>query len=90
MTGKTKSGFKFNIDDRILTDWRFTMALTKAQNSEGLEQLQGAQQMVALMLGEEGQAKLMEHIAKKNDGYVPAEAVMKEVQDIFESKTVKN
>ena len=46
--------------------------------------------MVSLMLGEEGLAKLMEHISKKNDGYVPAEAVMAEVQDIFESKIPKN
>ena len=90
MQGKTRTGFKFNIDDRILTDWRFTMALTKCQNGKGIEQLTGAQEMVTLMLGEEGSKALMEHISKKNDGYVPAEAVMEEVKDIFESKIPKN
>lgn len=90
MEGKTRTGFKFNVDDRILMDWRFTMALTKCQNGKGIDQLTGAQEMVSLMLGEEGLAKLMEHISKKNDGYVPAEAVMEEVKDIFESKIPKN
>lgn len=90
MEGKTKTGFDFNIDDRILTDWRFTMALTKCQNGKGMEQLTGAQEMVSLMLGEEGFNALMEHISKQNDGYVPAEAVMAEVKDIFESKIPKN
>ena len=90
MEGKTRTGFKFKVDDRILMDWRFTMALTKCQNGKGIEQLTGAQEMVSLMLGEEGLAKLMEHISKKNDGYVPAEAVMAEVKDIFESKIPKN
>ena len=90
MEGKTKTGFDFNIDDRILTDWRFTMALTKCQNGKGMEQLTGAQEMVSLMLGEEGFNALMEHISKQNDGYVPSEAVMAEVKDIFESKIPKN
>ena len=36
MQGETRTGFKFDVDDRILTDWRFTMALTKAQNGKVL------------------------------------------------------
>lgn len=90
MQGETKTGFKFDIDDRILSDWRFTMALTKSQNGKGLDQLAGAQDMVSLMLGEEGLERMMKHISDQNDGYVPAEAVMAEVKDIFESKIPKN
>ena len=90
MQGKTRTGFEFNIDDRILTDWRFTMALTKCQNGQGIDQLSGAQEMINLMLGEEGFKALMDHISKNNDGYVPAEAVITEVKDIFESKIPKN
>ena len=90
MQGKTKSGFAYDIDDRILTDWRFTMAITKCQNSEGIKQLEGAQEMVRLLFGDEGFSKFMEHIASQNDGFVPAEVVMAEVQEIFESKIPKN
>ena len=90
MQGKTKTGFEFDIDDRILTDWRFTMALTRCQNGRGIDQLAGAQDMVSLMLGEDGLDRMMKHISKNNEGYVPAEAVMAEVQDIFESKIPKN
>lgn len=90
MQGKTSTGFKYDIDDRILTDWRFAMALSKCQNSKGMDQLAGAQEMVSLMLGEDGLSDLMNHISKKNDGFVPAEAVMAEVKDIFESKIPKN
>ena len=90
MQGKTRTGFEYNIDDRILTDWRFTTALTKCQNGKGMDQLAGAQEMVSLMLGEEGLERMMKHISDNNEGYVPAEAVMAEVQDIFESKIPKN
>lgn len=89
MQGTTKSGFEFNIDDRILTDWRFTMALTKCQK-EGMAQLEGCQDMVRMMLGEEGLEKFMKHIADQNDGFVPANVVMSEIQEIFESKIPKN
>ena len=90
MQGKTSTGFKYDIDDRILTDWRFTMALSKCQNGTGMDQLTGAQEMVSLMLGKDGLSDLMNHISEKNDGYVPAEAVMAEVKEIFESKIPKN
>lgn len=90
MQGKTKTGFEYEVDDRILTDWRFTMALTRCQNGKGIDQLAGAQDMVSLMLGEDGLDRMMKHIAELNEGYVPAEAVMAEVQDIFESKIPKN
>jgi len=90
MQGKTSTGFEYDIDDRILTDWRFTMALSKCQNGKGMDQLTGMQEMVSLMLGEDGLSDLMNHISEKNDGYVPAEAVMAEVKEIFESKIPKN
>ena len=89
MQGKTKSGYKYDIDDRVLTDWRFVEALTECQNGEGMKQLEGAKTMIRLMFGKDYD-KFMEHLAKKNDGFVPAEAVMAEIQEIFESKIPKN
>ena len=90
MQGTTSTGFQFDIDDRILSDWRFTMALTKCQNGKGIDQLAGAQDMVLLMLGEDGLNRMMQHISDLNEGFVPAEAVMTEVREMFESKIPKN
>lgn len=91
MQGKTKSGFAYKCDDRVLTDWRFTMAVSKTQSGDGFEKLEGAQKMIQMLLGEDGYEKLMEHIASKNDGYVPAENVMSEVADILNAyKEAKN
>lgn len=89
MQGKTRSGFEYDIDDRILKDWRFINALTKCQNSEGIKQLEGMQEMVNLMFGNKLE-DFMKHIAEQNDGFVPSEAIMADVQDIFESKIPKN
>lgn len=91
MQGETKSGFKYNFDNRILTDWRFTNAVTETQTGKDLEKVSGANKMITLMLGVDGYNELMEHIASKNDGFVPAEAVMAELADILESaKETKN
>lgn len=89
MQGITKSGYEYNIDDRILSDWRFTTALTKCQKTSGMDQLEGAQEMIRLMFGKDYD-KFMSFIEAKNDGFVPADVVMKEVQEIFESKILKN
>lgn len=90
MQGITKSGFEYDIDDRILKDWRFTMALTRCQKGEGLEKLQGAQDMIELMLGKDGAQKFIDHIAKQHDGYADSEVVLSEVKEILESKIPKN
>lgn len=90
MQGKTKSGFEYDVDDRILKDWRFTLALTKCQKGEGLEKLQGAQDMIELMLGKKGAEQFIAYIAEQHDGYADSEVVLSEVKEIFESKIPKN
>ena len=89
MQGTTKSGFTYEIDDRILTDWRFVEALEECQSGSGMAQIKGAKDMVRLMFGDKYN-EFMKHLAEKNEGFVPAEAVMAEVQEIFESKIPKN
>jgi hypothetical protein len=90
MQGITRSGYQFDIDDRILSDWRFTVALTKCQKmKDQFEGLEGIQEMVRLLFGNKYE-DFLKFISDKNDGYVPAEVIMAEVQDIFESKIPKN
>lgn len=89
MQGETKSGFKYEIDDRVLKDWRFIEAITEADKGKGVAQLEGARKMIHLMFGDDYD-KFMDHISEQNEGFVPAEAVMAEVKEIFENSTPKN
>lgn len=91
ITGKTKNGFKFSYDERILKDWRFVKAIAETQNDDEIKKLQGATALAELLLGETGTARLAEFIASKNDGFVPIDAMMLEITAILESsKNIKN
>lgn len=87
----TKSGFEYQVDPRILTDWRFTMAVAKTQNGKDMEKLAGLEEMATLLLGDEQYSKMMQHISERNQGFVPADKVIAEMTDIMEaSKETKN
>lgn len=85
ITGITKSGFKFKVDEKVLTDWRFTTALIKTQKGSDMEKLEGASDMVNMVFGSDGEKKLIEHICKKNGGMCPSEKVMEELTEIISS-----
>lgn len=87
----TKSGLEYRVDPRILTDWRFTMAVAKTQNGKDIEKLAGVEQMATLMLGEEQYQKLLQHVSDHNQGFIPAEAIIAELTEIMEAtKETKN
>jgi len=90
MQGITKSGFKFEIDDRILKDWRFVSALTKCQQSKTeFGKLEGIMEMASLLFGDRYD-EYLKHIASKNDGFCDSQAIMEEIKEILESAKVKN
>jgi len=84
--GKTKTGFKFKIDERLVRDWRVVSAISMVENGNTSEQLKATTDLVRLILGADEQ-KLLNHVAKKNEGFVPLEAVTNEVADIISSAT---
>ena len=87
----TKSGFKFELDERILDDWRVVKAMGRADNSEDPEEmLAGTIELVSMIFGKDEQ-RLMEHIMKHNDGYVPMKAMKEELVSTFtRAKSLKN
>lgn len=90
MQGTTKSGYEFDIDNRILKDWRFVSALTKCQQSKTeFGKLEGIQEMVRLLFGDKYD-EYMEFVASKNDGFCDSDIIMDEIKGIFESANVKN
>jgi len=80
--GKTRNGFKFSIDERVLDDWRLLTAIAQSDSKDPSTQIQGASSLVTLLLGDKEQ-ELMDFIAKKNDGFVPAMAVTETVTEIL-------
>lgn len=90
LEGKTKSGFKFKIDEKLMDDWRLLKYIALSESSDPSDQLRGASNLVSLLLGDQEPA-LMEFIAKKNKGYVPATAVTETMTEILTSvKDLKN
>lgn len=88
---KTKSGFKTDLDERIIDDWRFMKAIAKADNMDKpSDALAGTVELVSMVFGENEEA-LMEHIASKNDGFVPQEKIKEEVLNVIEQvRNAKN
>lgn len=90
INGKTKNGFKFSIDERVMEDWRLLQYIALSESTDPSEQIKGASRLVTLLLGDQEPA-MMEFIAKKNEGYVPATAVTDMITEILTSvKELKN
>lgn len=83
ITGKTKSGFKFKVDERIKKDWRLIKAITDSQSDDGNVKLKAVVTMIQLVLGDQEEL-LMQHIMKKNEGYVPFEIMQSEISEIIQ------
>lgn len=82
MKVSTKSGFKFELDERIMTDWRVVKAMGKADSDNPEDMLTGSIELVSLIFGPD-EEKLIEHIKAKNDGYAPVDAIKTELLDVI-------
>lgn len=87
----TKSGFKFEFDERLASDYRMIESINKAENSDDPnEKIAGTVETVNFLFGKD-KKRLMEHLANKNDGFVPQEALKEELLSVFESvRELKN
>lgn len=82
MKGTTKSGFKFNIDERIVEDWRLIDAIAMAESDDPGEQIKGTRAVADLLLGKEKES-LIKFLQDKNDGFVPALAMTNTIAEII-------
>lgn len=88
---ETKDGFKVDIDERVLTDWRLTHALVKSQKGTDYEKLEATDEIAILLIGKENSERLMQHIMENNDGFVPGVVYMNTIAEIFQAvKESKN
>lgn len=85
--GKTKSGFKFNVDENVFKDWDFvTLADTVRQGNGTMKDVNA---LLTMVLGEKGFEDLKTHIRKKN-GYADVELVKAEFEEIVNATKLKN
>lgn len=90
MQVKTKSGFKCDINDKILDDWRFTRAVAKTHAGDDVERMNAAVDLVSLILRDNEEA-YYKYVEKKNGGIVSEDIVTKDLVSIIEQvKEIKN
>ena len=86
ISGKTKSGFEFEMDDQSLNDMELIENL-KAVDKGDITVLP---EILNSLLGKEQKKKLYDHV-RTEAGRVPMELVAAELNDIFKaSKEIKN
>lgn len=82
--GKTKSGFKFEIDERLLDDYELVELLAETEDNPLL-----ITKVLTKLLGDQ-KKELIEHV-REEDGIVPAGRMMEELEEVFNtSKKTKN
>lgn len=88
--GKTKSGFKYKIDESILEDWSVFEAIADMDSKDASKVLKGTTDFVNLVLSDE-KSRMIEHIRKKNGGKCSVQMMTHEVNEIVSgAKEIKN
>ena len=92
--GKTKSGIKFQIDERIKDDARFLFYLNKLNKctAEDIQELSGyVMGMIELIFGSgEGTITFMDAVAEKHDGVCNVKTMFAEITEMLEATKLKN
>lgn len=88
--GKTKSGFEYEVNERIAADWEFVqMVKTLARRStdqDGLAALDDLELFMNTLLGEEQVGSLMEFLRENDtDGIVEVGVLLENVMEIYKA-----
>lgn len=83
--GKTKSGFRYSIDENVITDFEFIENLEKVMDNGA-----GLSKALIILLGEKQKKALINYVRDKKTKRVPIKNVMKEVEDILSNPKIKN
>lgn len=85
INGKTKSGFRYSIDENVITDFEFLENLENVmENGTGLSKT------LIFLLGEKQKKALVNYVRDKKTKRVPIKDLMKEVEDILSNPKIKN
>ena len=93
VNGTTKSGIKFQINERIKEDARLLYFLTIAQKDDDdvTDKSRAIVGMLKLVFGtDEGVISFMDAVAATHDGVCNVETMMAELNEIFDAINAKN
>ena len=91
--GKTKSGIKFQLDERIKDDARFLYYMAKSQDDEAdtAEKSKAIMGMLKLIFGnDDGVISFMNTVASTNNGICSIDVMLSELTEIFDAINAKN
>ena len=77
----TSTGYKYNIDERLKTDWDFLKAVRQLQSDPS--NMDNLENVIVMLLGTDGFERLREHIKANNDGYCPLTEMNKEIAEMM-------
>ena len=78
--GKTSSGFEYEVDERIIKDWRFAKALAKL-SGEPLDKMSATIDIASMLLNNGQEESLMKHV--EMDGFVDSGKMEHEIVEII-------
>jgi hypothetical protein len=90
--GKTKSGIKFQLDERIKDDARFLYYMAKSQDDEAdtAEKSKAIMGMLKLIFGnDDGVISFMNAVASTNNGVCSIDVMLSELTEMFEALNAK-
>ncbi|WP_170924849.1 hypothetical protein [Candidatus Enterococcus clewellii] len=82
ITGKTKSGFNYEIQKERLENYELLEAIGESE-----ENASAMTKVVKLLLGKEQTNKLKDHV-RTESGVVPIEKLSEEITDIFQNQQI--
>lgn len=82
ITGTTSSGFEFSVSEKLGNNYEFVKAFKAASSKKPEEKLYGTVDLVQIVLGEEGEAAICEHL-REEDGSVPTDRMLDEIGEII-------
>ena len=84
ITGTTRTGFSYQIEDEALNDYEILDLMAKVRKNDVLSIFE----LVERLLGEEQKDRLKDH-CRDASGRVPISAINDEIVDIFTAEQVK-
>lgn len=84
LKGKTKSGFKFEVEDDRLNNYELVEAISEVSDGNPL----ALTKVIKLLLGEDEAKSLKDHV-RDEKGLVPSDKLSDEVMEIFQSEPIK-
>lgn len=91
--GKTKSGIKFQLDERIKDDARFLYYMAKSQDesADAAEKSKAVMGILKLIFGDDdGVISFMNTVASVNKGVCSIDVMLSELSEMFEAINAKN